>query len=123
MGEHNRGVFNQTLAKKGVRFNPVGLEPPEQIGRLERRNQTLKHMMAKVIKEINGIGRQAMGMVLTEYISAIIEMFRHVVSHLSNGYSHDTTLGDEISNTGCKSATPFWMIDEVILLSMNSAIT
>ena len=38
-GTHNRGVFNSTLARKGVRFNPVGLESPEQIGRVEGRNQ------------------------------------------------------------------------------------
>ena len=41
-GTHNRGVFNRTLAAKSVRFNPAGLESPEQIGRVERRNQTLK---------------------------------------------------------------------------------
>ena len=28
-GTHNRGVFGSTLAKKGVRFNPAGLESPE----------------------------------------------------------------------------------------------
>ena len=33
-GTHNRGVFNQTLSKKGVRVRPAGLESPEQIGRV-----------------------------------------------------------------------------------------
>ena len=55
-GTHNRGVFNRTLAAKGVRFNPAGLESPEQIGRVERRKQTLKQMMKKVIKETNATG-------------------------------------------------------------------
>ena len=86
-GTHNRGVFNQTLAKKSVRFNPAGLESPEQIGRVERRNQTLKQMMNKFIKETNAIGRQAIDMVLTECIAAINEMCRHGGFALSNGYS------------------------------------
>lgn len=47
-GLHNRGVFGQTMAKKGVRINPAALESPEQIGRVERRNQTLKRMLNKV---------------------------------------------------------------------------
>ena len=76
-GAHNRGMFNQTLTKNGVRFNPDCLESPEQIGRVERRNQTLKHLMAKAIKETNAIGRQAMDMVLAELICAINEMSRH----------------------------------------------
>ena len=31
-GLHNRGIFAQTLARKGVGNNPAGLESPEQIG-------------------------------------------------------------------------------------------
>ena len=31
-GLHNRGIFAQTLARKGVSNNPAGLESPEQIG-------------------------------------------------------------------------------------------
>jgi hypothetical protein len=45
---HNRGVFVQTMSKKGVRINPAGLESPEQIGRVERRNQTLKQMLTRL---------------------------------------------------------------------------
>ena len=32
--EHNRGVFWQTLSKKGVRFIAAPLESPEQLGRV-----------------------------------------------------------------------------------------
>ena len=64
-GLHNRGVFWQTLSKKGVRFNPVPLESPEQLGRVERRNQTLKRMLTKVIKETNVIGREQLDMALS----------------------------------------------------------
>ena len=76
-GLHSRGVFWQTLSKKGVRFNPAPLESPEQIGRVERRNQTLKRMLTKVIKETNVIGREQLDMALTECITAINEMSRH----------------------------------------------
>jgi hypothetical protein len=61
-GTHNRGVFNQTLSKKGGRFNPAALESPEPIGRVERRNQSLKHLMGKIVKETNAIGPEAMDM-------------------------------------------------------------
>jgi hypothetical protein len=74
-GTHNRGIFNQTLSKKGVRIRPAGLESPEQIGRVERRNQTLKIMMTRVIKETNAVGRQAIDMVLA--VTAINELTRH----------------------------------------------
>ena len=57
-GTHNRGVFAQTLAKNGVRINTAALESPEQIGQVERKNATLKHMLNKVIKETNAIGRE-----------------------------------------------------------------
>ena len=39
-GTHNRGIFGTTLSQKGVRIRPAGLESPEQIGRVERRNQS-----------------------------------------------------------------------------------
>ena len=99
-GTHNRGVFGQTLSKKGVRTNTAGLESPEQIGRVERRNQTLKHIIAKVVKETNAIGRQAMEMVLTEAITTINEMSRHggfapVQWVLARFPRQPATLGDE----------------------------
>ena len=65
------------MSKKGVRINPAALESPEQIGRVERRNQTLKQMLIKVIKETNAIGQQEMDMALTECINAINELSRH----------------------------------------------
>ena len=76
-GMHNRGVFMNTLSKKGVRFNPAALESPEQIGRVERCNQTLKYMLNKVIKETNATGRQEVDMALTECITAMNEQKRH----------------------------------------------
>ena len=88
------------MSKKGVRFNPAGLESPEQIGRVERRNQTLKQMMKHVIRETNATGRFAMDMVLTESIIAINEMCRHggaarVQWVLSRFPRQPATLGDE----------------------------
>ena len=76
-GMHNRGVFYSTLTSKGVLFNPAALESPEQIGRVERRNQTLKRMLQKVIKETGATGRRAMNTALTECINAINELSRH----------------------------------------------
>ena len=76
-GTHNRGVFNNTLAKKGVLINPAALESPEQIGRVERRNQTLKQMLNKVIKETNVVGKSQMDMALSECITALNELSRH----------------------------------------------
>ena len=60
-----------------MRVRPAGLESPEQIGRVERRNQMLKNMMKKVIKETHAIGEEAMGMILTECRNAINEITRH----------------------------------------------
>ena len=76
-GTHNRGVFGSTLAKKSVLIRPAGLESPEQIGRVERRNAVLKEMMNKVIKETNATGREAVDMVLSECLNAINELSRH----------------------------------------------
>jgi len=76
-GTHNRGVFNQTLSKKGVRFNPAALESPEQIGRVERRNQALKQMLNKVIRETNAIGREQVDIALTECLNAMNKLARH----------------------------------------------
>ena len=41
-GVHNRGVFCTTANKNGCRIRFAGLESPEQIGRVERRNDILK---------------------------------------------------------------------------------
>ena len=65
-GTHNRGVFSSTLSKKGVLIRLAGLESPEQIGRVERCNATLKHTMMKVIKETNATAHDAMDMILAE---------------------------------------------------------
>ena len=99
-GLHNRGVFGTTLAKKGIRFRPAGLESPEQIGRVERRNAVLKHLLDKVTKETNVGDRKAMEMALTESIVTINEMSRHggfapVQWVLSRFPRQPATLGDE----------------------------
>ena len=70
-------MFAQTLSKNGVRITPAALESPEQIGRVERRNATLKYMLGKVIKETNAIGREQVDMALTESVTAINEISRH----------------------------------------------
>jgi len=99
-GTHNRGIFTQTLSKKGVRISPAGLESPEQIGRVECRNRTPKTMMTRVIKETNAVGKDAIDMVLAEYITAINEMARHggfapVQWVLARFPRQPATLGDE----------------------------
>ena len=76
-GTHNREVFMQTMTRKGVRIRPAGLDSPEQIGRVERRNQTLKTMLHRVIKETHAKGRQEVDMALAECIAAINDMSRH----------------------------------------------
>ena len=65
------------MSANSVRVRPAGLESPEQIGRVERRNQMLNNMMKKVIKETHAVGEEAMGMILTECLNAINEMTRH----------------------------------------------
>ena len=62
------------MSKKGVLVNPAALVPPEQIGRVERRNQTLKRLMAKVVKETGATGRTEMETVFTECINAMSEL-------------------------------------------------
>ena len=99
-GMHNRGVFGQTMSKKGVRINPAALESPEQIGRVERRNQTLKQMLNKVIKETNVIGRHQLDMALSECINALNELSRHggfapVQWVLAKFPRQPATMGDE----------------------------
>ena len=55
-GTHNRGIFWQTMSKKGVRISPAALESPEQIGRVEWSSQTLKHLVEKIVKEKEAAG-------------------------------------------------------------------
>jgi len=76
-GTHNRGAFNQMCSMKSVPIRPAGLESPEKIGRVERRNDVLKRMMIKVIKETNATGKEAIDMILTESINAVNELSRH----------------------------------------------
>ena len=57
-------------------MNPAASESPEQIGRVERRNQTLKRMLIKVIKETGAIGKREVDMALTECINALNELAR-----------------------------------------------
>ena len=102
-GMHNRGVFYHTLSTKGVRFNPAALESPEQIGRVERRNQTLKRMLIKVIKETGAIGKSAVDTALTECLNAMNELARHggfapVQWVLGKFPRKPATMGDEEEN-------------------------
>ena len=99
-GTHNRGVFGTTLAQKSVLVRQAGLESPEQIGRVERRNAVLKDLMNKAIKETNAKGKEAIDMILSEILNAINELSRHggfapcqwVLSKLPRS---PATLGDE----------------------------
>ena len=62
---------------KGSNFPTGGAGGTEQIGRVERRNAMLKHMMQKVIMDTEAVGRDSVDMILTESITAINEMARH----------------------------------------------
>ena len=50
---------------------------PRTIGRLERRNDALKKMMAKVIKDTHANSYEEVDMVLIECLNAVNEMSRH----------------------------------------------
>ena len=75
-GTHNRGVFGSTLSKSGVAIRPAGLEAPEQIGRVERRDAMLKKMMSNVIKDTHASGKESMDMILSDCLNADNEMTR-----------------------------------------------
>ena len=99
-GTHKRGVFSSTLAKNGVMIRLAGLEPPEQIGRVERRGGMLKKMMSKVIRDTHASCRESLDMILSECLNAANEMTRHggfapaqwVLSRLPRS---PATMGDE----------------------------
>jgi hypothetical protein len=76
-GLHNRGVFHQTISKKGIEVRQAALESPEQIGRVERRGDVLKKMLTKVIKDTGAIGNEQVDMILTECLSSLNEMSRY----------------------------------------------
>lgn len=75
-GVHNRGIFAFTAGANGCRTRPAGLEAPKQIGRVERRDDVLKKMAQKAIRETKAIGKPHMDMVTTETINAVNEMSR-----------------------------------------------
>ena len=89
---HNRGVSSSPLAKNSVVISPAGLESPEQIGRVERRGDTLKKMMSKVIKDTHASSRESMDMILSEYVNAANEVTRH-------GGFRSSTMGTLMSST------------------------
>ena len=76
-GTHNGSIFGSTLAKSGVAIRPAGLEAPEQIGRVERRGDTPKRMMSKVIKDTHASGKESMFLILSECLNGVNEMTRH----------------------------------------------
>ena len=93
-------LSHQPSGKKGLHINPVALESPEQVGRAERRNATLKHMLSKVIKATNAIGREQVDMGLTESVTATNDVSGHggfalVQWVLARFPRKPVTLGDE----------------------------
>ena len=65
------------MARQGVRIRPAALESPEQIGRVERRNDVLKKIIKQTGKETNATGLNAMDMILSEGLNATKELSRH----------------------------------------------
>lgn len=76
-GTHNRGVFTRTLGKKGVVIRPAGLENPNQIGRIVRRDNVLTQMARNVIKETSATRQEAIDMVPSGCLNTSREISGH----------------------------------------------
>jgi len=75
-GLHNRGEFAEGLAARGCIITNIGVESPEQLGRIERHGGLLKAMVAKTIAEIQAVGEDLMTQILTQRVTAKNSMSR-----------------------------------------------
>ena len=68
-GLHNRGSFAQGLSARGVILRNVGVESPEQFGRVERHGGILKGMAQRMTHEVGLSGKPQMREALAEALS------------------------------------------------------
>ena len=68
-GLHNRGDFSKGLSSRGVIIRNIGVESPEQLGRVERRGGILKGMMQRIIHELGLSGELQVKEALSEALS------------------------------------------------------
>ena len=65
-GLHNRGAFAKGLSSRGVILRNIGVESPEQLGRVERHGGILKGMMQRIIHELGLTGELQVKEALSE---------------------------------------------------------
>ena len=65
-GLHNRGEFTRGLSARGVQMRTIGVESPEQLGRVERHGSILKGMIHRTIHELKISGERLVKQVLAE---------------------------------------------------------
>ena len=68
-GLHNRGDFSKGLSSRGVIIRNIGVESPEQLGRVERHGGILKGMMQRIIHELGLSGELQVKEALSEALS------------------------------------------------------
>ena len=76
LGLHNRGVFARTLAMNGTQHQPIALESPEMIGRVERKGGSWKSVATRVITGCSVVGEREMKMVVPIINSIVNETSR-----------------------------------------------
>ena len=67
-GLHNRGTFARSLSARGIQVINVGVEAPEQIGRVERHGGILKSMILKVASDLGVSGIEEMKAVVAQCV-------------------------------------------------------
>jgi hypothetical protein len=86
-----RGEFHDALVKMGVDVRPIPADAHWQAGRVERQQQTWKHMARRVITALQLVGASEMDQLTVEVNHAKNSMVRQA------GYSpHQWTFGKEI---------------------------
>lgn len=68
-GLHNRGDFSKGLSSRGVIIRNIGVESPEQLGRVERHGGILKGMMQRIIHKLGLSGELQVKQALSEALS------------------------------------------------------
>ena len=68
-GLHNHGDFSKGLSSRGVIIRNIGVESPEQLGRVERHGGILKGMMQRIIHELGLSGEFQVKEALSEALS------------------------------------------------------
>ena len=75
-GLHNRGSFAKSLSARGIQVINVGVEAPEQLGRVERHGGILKSMVLKVASDLGVSGIEEMKAVVAQCVGQKNSMSR-----------------------------------------------